>query len=102
MTVFIPSFSPFFLRVKNLEEREKRKARERNKREEDIASRCILRTSKRKSLDMGGHMSKKAAESSTEYNNLQYITELTSYEAACKTDADLQSFDANLHARRIM
>ncbi|XP_057550529.1 UPF0496 protein At4g34320-like [Amaranthus tricolor] len=48
---------------------------------------------------MGGHMSKKAAESSTEISNLQYTTDLTSYEAACKTDTDLQSFDTNLQAR---
>ncbi|XP_021731631.1 UPF0496 protein At4g34320-like [Chenopodium quinoa] len=48
---------------------------------------------------MGGHMSKKAAETTAEINNLQYTTELTSYEAACKTDRDLQSFDTNLHAR---
>lgn len=44
-------------------------------------------------------MSKKAAESSAEINNLQYTSELTAYEAACKTDRDLQSFDTNLHAR---
>ncbi|KAJ8441955.1 hypothetical protein Cgig2_020100 [Carnegiea gigantea] len=52
-----------------------------------------------KSADMGGHMSKKSAEHSTAINNLQFLTELTSYEAACKADADLQSFDTSLHAR---
>lgn len=45
-------------------------------------------------------MSKKTVDqSSAEMHNLQYTTELTSYEAACKTDLDLQSFDTNLHAR---
>ncbi|XP_074313313.1 UPF0496 protein At4g34320-like [Silene latifolia] len=49
---------------------------------------------------MGGHMSKKSAESSSEINSgLQYITELTSYEAACRTDASLQTFDTTLHTR---
>lgn len=48
---------------------------------------------------MGSHISKKTAESSTEINNLHYLTELTSYEAACKADADLQSFDTTLQAR---
>ncbi|KAJ8450872.1 hypothetical protein Cgig2_032497 [Carnegiea gigantea] len=41
----------------------------------------------------------KPAESSAAMNNLQYIRELTSYEAACKADADLQSFDTTLQAR---
>lgn len=47
-------------------------------------------------------MSKKAAEPSSAINlntNLQYTTELNSYEAACKLDADLQSFDTTLQAR---
>ena len=44
-------------------------------------------------------MSKKPAESSAEMTNLQYVTELTSYEAACRADADLQSFDTTLQAR---
>ncbi|KAF5727222.1 hypothetical protein HS088_TW22G00911 [Tripterygium wilfordii] len=52
---------------------------------------------------MGGHMSKnKAAEASSAMslnNNLQYSTELSSYEAACRLDEDLQSFDNNLQAR---
>ncbi|XP_041010535.1 UPF0496 protein At4g34320-like [Juglans microcarpa x Juglans regia] len=51
---------------------------------------------------MGGHMSKKAPETSTAINlstNLQYTSELSSYEAACKLDADLQSFDTTLQTR---
>ncbi|GAB4837937.1 hypothetical protein Ancab_027465 [Ancistrocladus abbreviatus] len=51
---------------------------------------------------MGGHVSKKTAEGSAAINfnnNLQYLTEITSYEAACKADADLQSFDSTLQAR---
>ncbi|KAK2978344.1 hypothetical protein RJ640_016446 [Escallonia rubra] len=51
---------------------------------------------------MGSHMSKKSAETSTAINfnnNLQYATELNSYEAACRIDTDLQSFDTNLQAR---
>lgn len=47
-------------------------------------------------------MSKKASESTSGMginNNLQYITELSSYEAACKVDPDLQSFDTTLQAR---
>ncbi|KAL9238186.1 hypothetical protein vseg_012647 [Gypsophila vaccaria] len=49
---------------------------------------------------MGGHLSKKSSESSSEMNHhLQYITELSSYEAACKTDTALQTFDIALHAR---
>jgi hypothetical protein len=52
---------------------------------------------------MGGNMSKKTHEtSSSAVNlnpNLQYTTELSSYEAACKLDADLQSFDTTLQAR---
>ncbi|GAB4853930.1 hypothetical protein Ancab_018139 [Ancistrocladus abbreviatus] len=51
---------------------------------------------------MGGHVSKKTAEGSVAINfstNLQYLTELTSYEAACKVDSDLQSFDSTLQAR---
>ncbi|KAA8545941.1 hypothetical protein F0562_020608 [Nyssa sinensis] len=51
---------------------------------------------------MGGHMSKKQIETSTTINfnnNLQYSTELNSYEAACRLDADLQCFDTTLHAR---
>ncbi|OIT04709.1 PREDICTED: UPF0496 protein At4g34320-like [Nicotiana attenuata] len=46
---------------------------------------------------MGGHMSKKPGETTLE--NLRYISELNSYEAACRLDADLQSFDATLQAR---
>ncbi|KAM1151896.1 hypothetical protein FF1_034560 [Malus domestica] len=53
---------------------------------------------------MGGHMSKKSAETSSSatnlHTNLQYTTDqLSSYEAACKLDADLQSFDTNLQTR---
>ncbi|CAK9142601.1 unnamed protein product [Ilex paraguariensis] len=48
---------------------------------------------------MGIHMSKKTAETSAAINNLQYTTELNSYEAACRVDTDLQSFDTTLQAR---
>lgn len=47
-------------------------------------------------------MSKKTPETSSAVNlnaNLQYTTELSSYEAACKLDADLQSFDTTLQVR---
>ncbi|XP_070054324.1 UPF0496 protein At4g34320-like [Nicotiana tomentosiformis] len=46
---------------------------------------------------MGRHMSKNPGETTLE--SLPYITELNSYEAACRLDADLQSFDATLQAR---
>lgn len=39
-------------------------------------------------------MSKRTVET-----NLHYTTELTSYEAACQADAELQSIDSALHAR---
>ncbi|KAL6963895.1 hypothetical protein U1Q18_034907 [Sarracenia purpurea var. burkii] len=53
---------------------------------------------------MGNHMSTKPPETSTTttinfQENLQYTTELNSYEAACRIDHDLQSFDASLQAR---
>ncbi|KAJ0959926.1 hypothetical protein J5N97_000303, partial [Dioscorea zingiberensis] len=53
---------------------------------------------------MGSHMSKKTTtETSSSAINLttfQYTTDqLSSYEAACKVDADLQSFDTNLQNR---
>ncbi|KAM5548981.1 UPF0496 protein [Rosa sericea] len=53
---------------------------------------------------MGSHMSKKTTtETSSSAINLttfQYTTDqLSSYEAACKADADLQSFDTNLQNR---
>ncbi|PRQ23583.1 hypothetical protein RchiOBHm_Chr6g0262961 [Rosa chinensis] len=53
---------------------------------------------------MGSHMSKRTAtETSSSAINLttfQYTTDqLSSYEAACKVDADLQSFDTNLQNR---
>lgn len=51
---------------------------------------------------MGSHMSKKAPETSSATHistNLQYTTELSSYEAACRLDADLQSFDTTLQER---
>ncbi|CAL0329222.1 unnamed protein product [Lupinus luteus] len=51
---------------------------------------------------MGNHMSKKVPETSSAMNldtELHYRSELSSYEAACKIDADLQSFDTTLQAR---
>ncbi|KAK9286044.1 hypothetical protein L1049_014423 [Liquidambar formosana] len=51
---------------------------------------------------MGGHMSKKSTENTsaiTINDTLRYTTEISSYEAACKLDADLQSFDTTLQAR---
>ncbi|KAJ6671331.1 UPF0496 PROTEIN 3-RELATED [Salix viminalis] len=51
---------------------------------------------------MGGHVSKRSAEASSSINlnnNLQYTTGLSSYEAACLLDKDLQSFDTTLQAR---
>lgn len=47
-------------------------------------------------------MSKKIPETSSAINlstELHYKTELSSYEAACKLDTDLQSFDSTLQAR---
>ncbi|XP_031267053.1 UPF0496 protein At4g34320-like [Pistacia vera] len=44
---------------------------------------------------MGGNMSKKPAEASSS----QFTTELISYEAACRLDADLQTFDTTLQER---
>ncbi|KAM7253572.1 hypothetical protein ACFE04_021726 [Oxalis oulophora] len=49
---------------------------------------------------MGGHVSKKPTEaSSSAVNNVHYSNELSSYEAACRIDTDLQSFDTALQAR---
>ncbi|KAL2231603.1 UPF0496 protein At4g34320-like [Sesamum indicum] len=50
---------------------------------------------------MGSHMSKKPGETSAaaSINNLHYTTELNYYEAACRLDVDLQSFDTTLQAR---
>ncbi|KAK6916533.1 Protein of unknown function DUF677 [Dillenia turbinata] len=54
---------------------------------------------------MGGHMSRKTSETTSAVNNLnlnnglQYGTELRSYEAACRLDVDLQTFDSALQAR---
>ncbi|KAK4401572.1 hypothetical protein Sango_0897900 [Sesamum angolense] len=49
---------------------------------------------------MGSHMSKNPCETSANaINNLQYTTELNSYEAACRVDVDLQSFDTTLQVR---
>ncbi|KAI3448056.1 hypothetical protein Pfo_004721 [Paulownia fortunei] len=51
---------------------------------------------------MGSHLSKKPTESTSganAMNNLPYTTELNSYEAACRLDVDLQSFDTTLQAR---
>jgi hypothetical protein len=45
-------------------------------------------------------MSKKTPGTASDINlNADMITELRSYEAACKLDSDLQSFDSNLQAR---
>ncbi|XP_044490111.1 UPF0496 protein At4g34320-like [Mangifera indica] len=44
---------------------------------------------------MGANISKKTNETSSS----QFTTELISYEAACRLDADLQSFDTTLQAR---
>lgn len=45
-------------------------------------------------------MSKKPGETSAAgINELEYSMELNSYEAACKMDEELQSFDTTLHAR---
>ncbi|KAK6136804.1 hypothetical protein DH2020_029452 [Rehmannia glutinosa] len=51
---------------------------------------------------MGSHVSKSPTETSSAnaINNLHYTTDqLSSYEAACKLDADLQTFDTTLQAR---
>ncbi|KAE8729617.1 UPF0496 protein 1 [Hibiscus syriacus] len=53
---------------------------------------------------MGNHGSKRTSEtpsssSITLSSNLQYTTELSSYEAACKLDKELQTFDTNVQAR---
>ncbi|CAI9769097.1 unnamed protein product [Fraxinus pennsylvanica] len=49
---------------------------------------------------MGTHISKnKHGETSGAVNNLQYTKELNSYEAACRLDADVQSFDTTLQSR---
>ncbi|CAI9294672.1 unnamed protein product [Lactuca saligna] len=56
---------------------------------------------------MGAHVSKRSAAATTSSdspaitlkNTQQIITELNAYEAACRSDTDLQSFDAMLHAR---
>ncbi|KAF4366919.1 hypothetical protein F8388_013984 [Cannabis sativa] len=59
---------------------------------------------------MGGHMSKNkgppgsssSSSSTTNMNvhtNIHYTTELNSYEAACKLDSDLRTFDSALQAR---
>lgn len=50
---------------------------------------------------MGVHLSKKTpqAPSDMNLNNADIETELRSYEAACKLDSDLQSFDNALQAR---
>lgn len=49
---------------------------------------------------MGSHLSKKPGETSAAgINELEYSMELNSYEAACKMDEELQSFDTTLHAR---
>ncbi|XP_012480104.2 UPF0496 protein At4g34320 [Gossypium raimondii] len=54
---------------------------------------------------MGNHTSKKASETTSSSaamnvsNNLHSTTELSSYEAACKLDMELQTFDTNVQAR---
>ncbi|KAE8725629.1 UPF0496 protein 1 [Hibiscus syriacus] len=55
---------------------------------------------------MGNHGSKRTSETSsssstsiTLSSNLQYTAELSSYEAACKLDKELQTFDTNVQAR---
>ncbi|KAG4967090.1 hypothetical protein JHK87_032741 [Glycine soja] len=51
---------------------------------------------------MGSHMSKRIPETSSSIGlstELHYKTELSSYEAACKLDSDLQFFDTTLQAR---
>lgn len=55
---------------------------------------------------MGAHISKKSAAASSSVSNSlslketqQIITELNAYEAACRSDTDLQSFDTRLQAR---
>ncbi|KAI3809763.1 hypothetical protein L1987_19363 [Smallanthus sonchifolius] len=54
---------------------------------------------------MGAHVSKKSAAATSSSPSIslkdtqQIITELKAYEAACRSDADLQSFDTTLHAR---
>ncbi|XP_058761404.1 UPF0496 protein At4g34320-like [Vicia villosa] len=49
---------------------------------------------------MGGRMSKKTPGTPSDINlNADMVTQLRSYEAACKLDSDLQSFDTNLQAR---
>ncbi|XP_054787358.1 UPF0496 protein At4g34320-like [Prosopis cineraria] len=52
---------------------------------------------------MGSHISKKMPESSSAIidasTDMQYAAELSSYEAACELDADMQSFDTTLHVR---
>ncbi|KAH7575125.1 hypothetical protein JRO89_XS02G0051800 [Xanthoceras sorbifolium] len=45
---------------------------------------------------MGSNVSKKPTEAAS---SSQYTTELSSYEAACRIDADLQTFDTTLQAR---
>ncbi|KAL3614128.1 hypothetical protein CASFOL_042202 [Castilleja foliolosa] len=50
---------------------------------------------------MGSHMSKSPSEASAvnSINNILSAAELNSYEAACKLDADLQTFDSTLQVR---
>lgn len=61
---------------------------------------CLLDHNCREEI-MGSHMSKKsdAASAANAINNPHYQTELNSYEAACKLDMDLQSFDTTLQVR---
>ncbi|KAF5758776.1 hypothetical protein HanRHA438_Chr16g0745721 [Helianthus annuus] len=55
---------------------------------------------------MGAHVSKKHASSATSSSSSislkdtqHIVTELNAYEAVCRSDTDLQSFDTTLHAR---
>lgn len=55
---------------------------------------------------MGAHVSKRSSAAATSgspsmslKDTHQIMSELNAYEAACRSDADLQSFDAMLHAR---
>ncbi|XP_059653849.1 UPF0496 protein At4g34320-like [Cornus florida] len=48
---------------------------------------------------MGSHPSKNPTEQPSTAINIQYTTDLSSYEDACRLDTDLQSFDTTLQAR---
>ncbi|XP_059651165.1 UPF0496 protein At4g34320-like [Cornus florida] len=48
---------------------------------------------------MGSHPSKNPTEQPSTAINIQYTTDLSSYEDACRLDTDLQSFDTTLQSR---